>query len=192
MKTAITGISRLTSSTMEDLILTLDGRIKEIRMGIPLERLAVAAVGRLLDDAGISFPVGNSTVGLYIGIDDAIEDIKDEYFSNIVKDGILGASPLLFPFTSPNAIAAQISIAFDIRGESITMPIKHKDVIKYSTECIQHGYSRMAVAGGITLKDKRLTIESGRYAAEFFLIETVRSAMERRAKIYRHNGRVPL
>lgn len=183
----ITGKSRLDSAHIEGALDRLDGRIKRMRLTHTLERLAVAAVGSALDDAGIDlFPVGDSMTGIYMGIDDAIEDIKDEYFNGILADGILGASPLIFPFTSPNALTAQVSIAFDLRGETILMPIyrTYSAVIKYAFECIAGNYTKRAIAGGITIGDHNLSVDEGRYVAEIFIFERDEEAVRRGAKKY--------
>lgn len=185
MKPVITG--KITMSS-RDLIPDTDmiAGIRHIRITNDLELLTVVAAGRALNDAGIDFPTGNSDLGIFIGIDDAIEDMKDEYFSNILNDGIVGASPLLFPFTSPNAFAAQVSIAYDIRGESITFFMKniYSDVILYSADCVDAGHIKMAVSGGISLKDDNFSAKEGRYAAEFYFIEDINSARKRGARIY--------
>lgn len=186
MIVVVTGRSRLNSAYMEETLEKFEGRIRQMRLVNPLERLAVAAVGSVLADAGTDFPVGDSGIGMYIGMDDAMEDIKDEYFKGIVADGIMGASPLLFPFTSPNAFAAQVSIAFDLRGEGILMPVNRSwdNVIKYATECVAGGYAKMAIAGAITINNRNLSIEAGRYTAEFSLIEGEGDAVRRKARIY--------
>jgi 3-oxoacyl-(acyl-carrier-protein) synthase len=188
MNLVITGRCKLTGSSVDECMDRLHGRIKPMRLLHTLERLVIAAIGGALDDAGIPLPVGTSAIGLYLGIDRAIEDIKDKYFLNILHEGMLGASPMLFPYTSPNALAAQASIAFDMRGESITMPINNSymDVIRYSTFCVAGGYTEMAVAGGITMNCEALSLHEGRYRAEFFFIRGMRSVAERGAKIYHH------
>ncbi len=178
----VTGMAEINSKDMDSIIPNLNEHFREMRFIHDVEKLAIAGVGLLLSDANIHFPVGSTDIGLYIGIDDAIEGIKDEYFNSVIKYGILGSSPLLFPFTSPNAVAAQISIAFDIRGESITIPVKYScvDVIEYAVECITGRHSRMAIAGGIMssgLRNKGLR-------AEFSLLEDLESAVGRGARIY--------
>ncbi len=190
--TVITGRCRLDSSGIEGALGRLEGRIKQMRLVHGLERLAVAASGNALLDAGLSLPCGVSTCGLYLGIDDAIEDIKDEYLRAVLADGMLGASPLLFPFTSPNALAAQVSIACDLRGEGIVIPINGSchDVIKYATECIAGKHVQKAIAGAIKVGDRKLSTEEGRYIAEIFVIEGEDDAVRRGARIYHSSGAV--
>lgn len=186
MKIVITGKSKISSKNADEVLDRFSVQIKQLRLVNHLEILTIAAVGNVLEDAGISFPVGDSNIGVYIGIDEAVEDIKDEYLENILREGILGVSPLLFPFTSPNALTAQATIAFDIRGESITMPVKNSfgNVIKYAAECIWGKHVRMAIAGGVMIKNRTLSPKEGRYVAEMFFLEELNSAENRGAMIY--------
>lgn len=186
MKPVITGVSKISSDTIDYVTSGLTDSIRQMRFVNSMEQLAVAAVGVMLNDAKINIPIGNASVSLFVGIDDSIEDIKDEYFEGILNEGILGASPLLFPYTTPNSLAAQASIAFDIRGENITIPIKHsyRAVMEYAIECITEKYTGTAIAGGIRVQDRNLSAGEGRYLAEFFLLEEVDSARKRGATIY--------
>lgn len=186
MRPVITGVSKISSDNIEYVTSGLTDSIRQMRFVNSMEQLAVTAVGIMLNDAKIDIPIGNASVSLFVGIDDSIEDIKNEYFEGILNDGILGASPLLFPYTTPNSLAAQISIAFDIRGENITIPVKHsyRAVIEYAIECITEKYTGTAIAGGIRVQDRNLSVGEGRYVAEFFLLEEVDSARKRGATIY--------
>ncbi|GAB62996.1 MAG: hypothetical protein DWB56_07245 [Candidatus Jettenia sp.] len=190
MTPVITGLSKLVSCDLDKDISRMNEQIRHMRFVHDLEKLVVTAVGLVLYDAGMSFPVGNEDIGLYVEVDNAIEDIKSEYFNNILSEGILGASPLLFPFTSPNALTAQATIAFDIRGESITLPIQRssKDVIEYAMDCIIGRYTKMAIAGGITTDRSQTscseTVKAPVYTAEFFFLEDRKSAVARGVKVY--------
>lgn len=166
----IIGTSKMDSNNLNVAVSQINGLIEQMRFVHVLEQLTVVAVGMVLYDAGILFPVGNDDISLYVGIDDSIEDIKDRYFNNILSEGVLGVSPQFFQLTTPNALIAQATIAFDIRGESITLPIKHsfKHVIEYASDCIVGKYTKMAIAGGITRPQHSQTPV---YRAEFFLLE---------------------
>lgn len=187
MKAVITGVSKVNSKNIEDVIYRLNLKFKQMRFVHDLEKLTIAGIGNLMDNAKIRFPVGNADISLYIGIDDdVIEDIRSEYFNSILEEGILGASPLLFPFTSPNALIAQASIAFDIRGESIVFPIadSYRNVIKYAVECINKRYTLTAIAGGIISENKKTDVTGPYYKVEFYFLEGIKSAMERGAKVF--------
>ena len=99
MNIVTTGRCLIECADMNHIISRLGNRIKPLRFVHELERLVVGAVGILLDDAKIQFPCSSDDMSLFFGIDDSIEEIKDEFFSNILKGGILGASPIIFPFT---------------------------------------------------------------------------------------------
>ena len=181
MKVVITGYSKIISTSADSVFMHVKSRIIKVRPVHALDTLIISAIGELLDCAGVTYPVKNDNIGLFIGIDDSIEEIKNEYFSNIVKDGMMGVSPLLFPFTSPNALAAQVSIAFDLRGECITLPVKNslKNVIDYGSECIVHKYSKAAIAGSI-LKNKVEQFPDKAFTAEFLFLEQTESAVIRK------------
>ena len=186
MKNIITGISRLSKSELDNANETLSDLTRSFRFVHDLERLTIVAIDRLLADAGIVVPVGRDDIGLYIGIDNAVEDIKNEYFENVIREGSLGASPLLFPFTSPNALAAQATIIFDIRGESMVFPIKNSfdHVIEYADECISGNHMKAAIAGGITIQGKRSSDGFNNYGAVLFVIENPDSAKDRGIRVY--------
>lgn len=181
MKIVITGYSKITSISANSAFLHFTNRIRKIRPVHELDTLIVSAIGELLVCAGVTFPIGNDTIGLYIGIDDSIEEIKNKFFTNIVKDGMMGVSPLLFPLTSPNALAAQVSIAFDIRGECITFPIQDsiKDTIDYGSECIFHNHIPKAIVGGI-IENKTEQLQDRFFSAEFLFLERIESAIKRK------------
>ena len=192
MKNVITGISRINITELDEVMETLSERTRSFRFVHDLERLTIAAIEILLKDAGINYPVSDDSIALYLGIDNAIEDIKDEFFSNILKEGLLGSSPLLFPFTSPNALAAQATIVFDLRGESVVIPVRDSinSVIEYADECISGEYVNMAIAGGIIAEGERSPDGLHNYKASFFMIENHGSAESRIARIYRNVSEV--
>ncbi len=185
----VTGVNRLNSSDLNVTIPRINELVKQMRFVHSLEELAVVSIGMVLYDAGIALPVGNADIGLYVGIDDSIEDIKNEYFNNILSEGFLGVSPQLFQLTTPNTLVAQATIAFDIRGESITIPIKHsfRNVIEYASDCIIGEYTKMAIAGRITRSQSPFNHSKiPVYKAELFLLEDDNKAKERGARVY-HN-----
>ena len=71
--------------------------------------------------AGVRTPLGTEEIGVALGVEEGIDGIKAQYYREILKDGPLGASPIVFPLTTPNTVAARISIALDLRGENVTM-----------------------------------------------------------------------
>ncbi|MGR3309456.1 MAG: beta-ketoacyl synthase N-terminal-like domain-containing protein [Candidatus Brocadiales bacterium] len=187
MMPVVIGVSRLNSNNLNGVVSQIKGLVEHMRFVHVLEQLAVVSIGMVLYDAGIPLPVERDDIGLYVGIDNSIEDIKDEYFNNILSEGFLGASPQVFQFTTPNALTAQATIAFDIRGESVTLPIKYslRDVIEYATDCIIGQHTKMAITGGITRgQSPNSHSQPPVYRAEFFLLEDGKNAMKRGTKVY--------
>lgn len=182
MKTVITGISRLKMNELDDVTAGMSDGTGSFRFVHDLEKLTVAAIGMLLRDAGIDYPAGEDNIALFIGIDDAVECIKNEFFENVLREGVLGASPLLFPFTSPNALAARATILFDLRGESAVFAVRDSidSVIEYADESISGQSVRMAIAGGITAVDGPDNCQ-----AVFYFLENDDSARARGARIYK-------
>lgn len=186
MEIVVTGIgyaSSFDNRLIEETLNSIRQRTGKTRFIHDIEKSAVTAVSFALDDAGVAFPLlesGRDDTGLYMGIDDAVEDVKDDFFRGVLGDGILGASPLMFPFTSPNAFSAQLTIVFDMRGECILMPVNNscEDVIEYAAMCIRNGYAKTAVSGGVLSKGNNI------YEAEFYVLEEANAAKDRGAKAY--------
>ncbi|MCP3677380.1 MAG: hypothetical protein GY721_07270, partial [Deltaproteobacteria bacterium] len=89
---------------------------------------------------------------LVVGVDGIIEGWQEAFFKRVVVDGPLGASPLEFPFTSPNALAARLSIRFGIRGESLTItsgPLSFLKAIIYASELVRAGIAKVVLVGGV-------------------------------------------
>ena len=184
MTNKVTGICKIRNH--RHVFRTLSKKTGTLRFVHDLERFTVAAFELLLNDASVKIPVGTDDVGIYLGIDNSVEDIKYEFFNNILEEGILGASPLLFPFTSPNALAARATIVFDIRGESITMPVRRPDsrVMEYADECISAGHIRMAITGNIFKVNAGSRGSPGDYGADLYFLESPENAKRRNVRIY--------
>ncbi|MBF0553003.1 MAG: hypothetical protein HQK96_00430 [Nitrospirae bacterium] len=183
MEIVVTGMGYSYSddhTIIEETLNSIRQRTGKTRFIHDIEKSAVTAVSFALDDAGIAFPSGRDDIGLFMGIDDSVEDVKDDFFMGVLGNGIYGASPLMFPFTSPNAFSAQITIVFDIRGECVLTPVNYscEDVIEYAAMCIRNGYTKTAVSGGVLSRGTNV------YEAEFFVLEDAQAAKDRGAKAY--------
>jgi len=176
MNPLVTGRSRLSALEAPAVLARLKPLLRVQRLIHGIEKVMVAGAALALEDAGIALPfkpAGAEHIGIYVGMDDSIEALKDEFFAGILADGPLGASPLLFPFTSPNAFAAQTTIALDLRGESLTFPIKntYNGVIQYAIRSVQDGFSPIALAGAVCLEDYPEAAGDRQLVADFVLIE---------------------
>lgn len=116
------------------------------------ERLLLGSIGSALSFAGLTRP-DIEGAGVIVGVDSAIDKVKESYFNGVVQDGPLGASPLLFPYTSPNALAARATIHFGIKGPDITIasgPLSFLKAVIYAYRLVSSGRLRHALAAGVT------------------------------------------
>ena len=83
-------------------------------------QLAVMAARLALSDAGL--PAGQlAAVGLVLGSHWGDFRSSESFALGFLERGILGLSPLVFPNTVMNAMAAQVSIAVGVRGPMLTL-----------------------------------------------------------------------
>jgi hypothetical protein len=124
-----------------------------IRLVHPLEEAAVLAASEALASAGVPMPVGGEGIGVALGVEEGIDELKAEYYRGILKEGPLGASPIVFPFTTPNTVAARISILLDLRGESFTLcsgSLSGAQALGLALADLREARSRAILAGGVT------------------------------------------
>lgn len=122
---------------------------KAVKTLLKAEELSLAAVSSALKQAG---NLGLDT-GIVFGIDNSIDRCKAEFFKGLLAEGPIGASPLLFPYTSHNAITAQATIAFGIKGEDITIVSGATSFLKavgYGFELLHRGVMNAVIAGGVS------------------------------------------
>lgn len=116
------------------------------------ERLLLGSIESSLAWAGIA-RADIEGAGIIIGVDSAIDKVKESYFKDVVEDGALGASPLFFPYTSPNVLAARSTIHFGIKGPDITIAsgqLSFLKAVSYAYCLVSSGIVDIAVAAGVT------------------------------------------
>lgn len=119
------------------------------------ERLMLGSISASIAGCGLSRP-DIERAGIIVGIDNAIDKVKESYFRGVVKDGPLGASPLLFPYTSPNVLAARATIHFGIKGQDITIvsgPLSFLKAVSYAYCLVSSGRIDLAIVAGVTEAD---------------------------------------
>lgn len=142
--------------------------IKPVKTVVKAEELALSATSAALKQAGWNPPLippfvkgGKGVLGIIFGIDNAIDVCKAQFFKGLLEDGAIGASPLLFPFTSPNAITAQVTIAFGIKGEDITItsgPLSFFKAVEYGIELLDKRVIQSAVIGGVSENESMVMV----------------------------------
>lgn len=124
-----------------------------VRFIHPIEEVAFLAAHAALTAAGRAAPVSDEAVGIALGVEEGIDGIKARYFEGLLRDGPLGASPMAFPLTTPNTVAARISILLDLRGESFTLcggNLSGAHALGVAVQGVRGEHSRAMLAGGVT------------------------------------------
>lgn len=131
----------------------LSSRGRRFRLLHPIEEATFLAAFDALSLAGRAAPAGCDRTGIALGVDEGIDGIKASHFLAVAREGPTGASPLHFPLTAPNAVAAQLSIALDLRGESITFcggPLCGAHALGHAFSEVRENRSAAMLAGGAT------------------------------------------
>jgi 3-oxoacyl-[acyl-carrier-protein] synthase-1/3-oxoacyl-[acyl-carrier-protein] synthase II len=101
---------------IEALASKLGLQVDRVARADGLARLALAAVARLREDTG---PFGHA--GVVVGTTLATLETNAAFAARIRARGAVAAEPRRFPYTSPNAVAGECSIAFGLRGPSFAV-----------------------------------------------------------------------
>jgi 3-oxoacyl-[acyl-carrier-protein] synthase II len=113
-------------------------------------QLALVAARLALTDA--SLPPGQpATMGLVLGSHWGDFRSSETFALGFLERGILGLSPLVFPSTVMNAMAAQVSIAVGIRGPMLTMnevDVAGELAVARGAALIASGRASAVLAGG--------------------------------------------
>jgi hypothetical protein len=131
----------------------LSSRGRRVRLVHSVEEAAFLAAVEAFDDAGMAAPAHCDRTGIALGVDEGIDGIKADHCLAVARDGPTGASPLHFPCTAPNAVAAQLSIALDLRGESVTFcggPLCGARALGHALHTLREGRAAALLAGGAT------------------------------------------
>lgn len=126
---------------------------RPIRLLHAIEEVAFLATHEALSLAGVPMPVGGDGMGIALGVEEGIDGIKARYYQGVLREGPLGASPMAFPLTTPNTIAARISILLDLRGENLTVcggSLSGAQAVGLALEAVRQGRSTAMLAGGAT------------------------------------------
>jgi 3-oxoacyl-[acyl-carrier-protein] synthase II len=109
----------------------------------------LAGGGRLSGSGRLS---GDSGPGLVLGTMTAGTDPLVAYLGTILADGPEAASPMIFPFTVPNAPASQGSILLGLKGPNLTvcqMEASGLGAIATAVTLLRSGAAEAVLAGGV-------------------------------------------
>jgi 3-oxoacyl-[acyl-carrier-protein] synthase II len=115
-------------------------------------KIMVSAVRLALDDSGLDLKVEDANrMGLSFGTGLGSSDTVDQFFRSLLKDGPVGAAPLLFQTAVPNAISSHCSIEYGIKGLNITFSHKETSTemaMAYAYHLLREGRMDIVLAGG--------------------------------------------
>jgi 3-oxoacyl-[acyl-carrier-protein] synthase II len=115
-------------------------------------KIMVSAVRLALDDSGLDLTKEDpNRTGLSFGTGLGSSDTVDQFFRSVLKDGPVGAAPLLFQTAVPNAIASHCSIEYGIKGPNITFSHKETSTemsMAYAYHLLKEGSMDIVLAGG--------------------------------------------
>lgn len=123
------------------------------RLAHRIEEIAFLAARDAVDRAECSRIADRGRIGIALGVDEGIDGIKSNHCRSVIREGPIGASPLLFPLTAANAVAARLSILLDIRGESFTLcggGLSGAQALGVATSSVREGSCDVVLAGGVT------------------------------------------
>jgi len=101
---------------LDDLAAQIRWPAERLARGDPLVRLALAAIARLAAACG---PLEGC--GLVVGTALATVETNALFAARLRDRGALSAEPRRFPYTSPNAVAGECSIAFGLTGPTFSV-----------------------------------------------------------------------
>lgn len=143
--------SRLGALVSDGALGALVGR-EEARRLSRICQLTLAACRLALRDAGL-LPGGNgAALGLVVGSEFGDLRSTEAFAAGYLKDGPVGLSPLIFPSTVMNTMAASASIAVGARGSAVTVnqaTVGGELAVARAASMVATGRFSSALAGGV-------------------------------------------
>jgi 3-oxoacyl-[acyl-carrier-protein] synthase II len=115
-------------------------------------KVVVSSVRLAIDDSGLDLKEEDSgRMGISIGTGLGSSDTVDQFFRSLLKEGPLGAAPLLFQTAVPNAITSHCAIEYGIKGVNITFSHKESSTemaMTFAYHLLKEGRADVVFAGG--------------------------------------------
>ncbi len=115
-------------------------------------KIVVSAVRLGIDDSRLNLKEEDSSrIGISIGTGLGSSDTVDQFFRSLLKEGPLGAAPLLFQTAVPNAITSHCAIEYGIKGVNITFSHKESSTemaMTFAYHLLKEGRADVVFAGG--------------------------------------------
>jgi 3-oxoacyl-[acyl-carrier-protein] synthase II len=115
-------------------------------------KIVVSSVRLAIDDSGLDLKEEDSSrMGISIGTGLGSSDTVDQFFRSLLKEGPVGAAPLLFQTAVPNAITSHCAIEYGIKGVNITFSHKESSTemaMAFAYHLLKEGRADIIFAGG--------------------------------------------
>jgi 3-oxoacyl-[acyl-carrier-protein] synthase II len=115
-------------------------------------KIVVSSVRLAIDDSGLDLKEEDSSRGgISIGTGLGSSDTVDQFFRSLLKEGPIGAAPLLFQTAVPNAITSHCAIEYGIKGVNITFSHKESSTemaMTFAYHLLKEGRADIMFAGG--------------------------------------------
>jgi 3-oxoacyl-[acyl-carrier-protein] synthase II len=115
-------------------------------------KIVVSAVRLAIDSSGLNLKEEDSSrIGISIGTGLGSSDTVDQFFRSLLKEGPIGAAPLLFQTAVPNAITSHCAIEYGIKGVNITFSHKESSTemaMTFAYHLLREGRADVIFAGG--------------------------------------------
>jgi 3-oxoacyl-[acyl-carrier-protein] synthase II len=115
-------------------------------------RVVTSSVRLALEDSGLDLEKENSNrMGITIGTGLGSSDTVDQFFRSLLKEGPMGATPLLFQTSVPNAITSHCAIEYGIKGINLTFSHKETSTeiaMVFAYHLLKEGKADVILAGG--------------------------------------------
>ena len=115
-------------------------------------KILVSAVRLAIEDSGLNLKEEDSShIGISIGTGLGSSDTVDQFFRSQLKEGPLGAAPMLFQTAVPNAITSHCAIEYGIKGVNITFSHKESSTemaMTFAYHLLKEGRADVVFAGG--------------------------------------------
>jgi 3-oxoacyl-[acyl-carrier-protein] synthase II len=115
-------------------------------------KIVVSSVRLAMDDSGLDLKQEDSgRIGISVGTGLGSSDTVDQFFRSLLKDGPLGAAPMLFQTAVPNAITSHCAIEYGIKGVNITFSHKESSTemaMTFAYHLLKEGRADVIFAGG--------------------------------------------
>ena len=143
--------SRLAGELPDGTLADLVGRDEARRLS-RICQLTVAACRLALRDAGLDPITDGSELGLIVGTEFGDLRSTQEFADGYLKKGRVGLSPMIFPNTVMNAMAAAAAIAVGAKGPSITLnqaTVSGELAVARAASMVANGRMPAVLVGGV-------------------------------------------